>query len=395
MPTRSVTVIVGHGSRDDEANRAFDQWLDLHQTLYPERRVRAAFLELVSPFLGDVLREEAELCDEIVVAPLCLLPAAHVKNDIPLAIAALQQDYPQLKVTAAQPLGIHDLLVSFWAEQAAVISIPESERQDWVLLCVGRGSSDVDANSTFYKLARLIAEASGIKNMVPAFIGITWPSVEEALNLIARQRPKGVLMLPYFLFQGTLVHRLAQKLAEFQTRYPYVAIHSLSPFGPHRVLSDVLEERIEEARSGEKMALPCVSCSYRVPLGKLQSQVGGLKSLLWSVRHQFTHQQAMPHQHAHAKLTKHVLVCTNSDCAKRGSVEIALTLQRALRKAGRHKEIRVTRTSCLGRCGEGPTLAVYPDGVWYRDMDVASAEALVDQHLLKDRLLAAKVDSLL
>lgn len=395
MPIRSVRVIVGHGSRDPESNAAFDRWLELHRQLYPEHRVRAAYLELVPPFLGEVLREEAERSDEIVVAPLCLLPAAHVKNDIPLAIAALQQEFPRVKVTAAQPLGIHDSLVRFWAEQPSLSKIPEAERDDWILLCVGRGSSDVDANSSFYKIARLIAEAIGISNMIPAFVGITWPRVEEALNMIARQRPKGVLMLPYFLFQGTLVHKLNATLAAFQTRYPWISLIALEPFGPHPVLSEVIAARMAEATGAQATPLPCVSCSYRVPLGRLQAQVGGLRSLLWSVRHQFTHQQAMPHQHAHTPLQKHVLVCTNHDCAQRGSVEIALNLQKALRKAGRHRDIKVTRTSCLGRCGEGPTLAVYPDGVWYREMDVAGASELVEQHLLNDRLLASKVDSLL
>lgn len=395
MSTRSVKVIVGHGSRDPVSNNAFDQWLELHRQLYPEQRVRAAYLELVSPFLGDVLREEAAAQNDIVVAPLCLLPAAHVKNDIPLAIAALQRDFPQVKVTAAQPLGVHEELIRFWAEHPRLSEVPETGRDEWILLCVGRGSSDVDANSSFYKIARLIAEAMGLKNMIPAFIGITWPNVEEALNIIARQRPKGVLMLPYFLFQGTLVQKLSEKLTAFQSRYPWIEMIALEPFGPHPVLSTVIEERIAEAGGAKGQPLPCVSCSYRVPLGRLQSQVGGLKSLLWSVRHQFTHQQAMPHQHAHTPLQKHVLVCTNHDCAQRGSVQIALTLQKALRKAGRHRDVKVTRTSCLGRCGEGPTLAVYPDGVWYRDMDAAAAEALVEQHLLNDRLLADKVDSLL
>ena len=234
-----------------------------------------------------------------------------------------------------------------------------------------------------------------MSSMMPAFVGITWPSLEEAFELVARQRPKGVLLLPYFLFAGTLVRRVESQFAAFAQRYPWIEARHLKPFGPDEVLSRVMEDRILEATGDQKLALPCVSCSYRVPLGRLQEQVGGLKSLLWSMRHQFTHQQAMPHDHAHAPVQKHVLVCTNRDCANKGSVAVALNLQKGLRQAGRHRDIKVTRTSCLGRCGEGPTVAVYPDGIWYRELGPESVQALVEQHLLGDRLLASKVDSIM
>jgi (2Fe-2S) ferredoxin len=49
----------------------------------------------------------------------------------------------------------------------------------------------------------------------------------------------------------------------------------------------------------------------------------------------------------------------------------------------------------MGRCGEGPTLAVYPDGVWYRGVQVSDAEDLVNEHLLADRLVARLVDNIM
>ncbi len=392
---RSTTVIVGHGSRDADAQLAFESWMQLYAERYPERRLRYAFLELAKPFLGEVLREEASRNEEVIVAPLSLLPAAHVKNDVPLAIAAVQAEFPSVRFVATQAMGVHEALVNVWVEQWVAMAISEAERKDWTLLFVGRGASDVDANSTFYKVGRLLSEAMGVGQFVPAFIGITWPSVDEALQLLLRQRPKGVIMVPYFLFTGVLVQRLFAKVRAFAEQAPWVRIESFEPYGPVPALCTVMEDRIEEARGNQSLALPCVSCSYRVPLGVLQERVGGLKSLLWSLRHQLTHQQSIPHQHAHAPLEKHVLVCTNTDCAAKGAVPVALALQGALRKAGKGKTIKVTRTSCLGRCGEGPTVAVYPDGVWYREMTPDSASALVQEHLLNDRLLKEHVDHVL
>jgi len=44
----------------------------------------------------------------------------------------------------------------------------------------------------------------------------------------------------------------------------------------------------------------------------------------------------------------------------------AVLLRRHVKHAKRTRDIKVTRTACMGRCGEGPTVTVYPDGVWYQ-----------------------------
>jgi sirohydrochlorin cobaltochelatase len=145
----------------------------------------------------------------------------------------------------------------------------------------------------------------------------------------------------------------------------------------------------------DEAPLPCDTCQYRTPLPGLAEQVGGLKALLWSVRHSFTHTQALPHIHAHRPLRKHVLVCTNADCADRGSLALVDELRRLLKEAGLDRDIRVTRTGCMGRCGEGPTLVVYPDGIWYRGVKREDAEHLLRDHLLSDKLVARLVDNIM
>jgi sirohydrochlorin cobaltochelatase len=164
--------------------------------------------------------------------------------------------------------------------------------------------------------------------------------------------------------------------------------------GPDPRLVAILAQRLEEALAGSG-PLPCDTCQYRVPVAGVASNVGGLRALLWSVRHGFTHGQAAPHRHAHLPLAKHVLVCGNVDCAGAGSLGLIDRLRRLVKLAGRQQDIRVTRTSCMGRCGEGPTVAVYPDGVWYRAVQETDAEDLVREHLLGDRLVARLVDNIM
>jgi len=90
-----------------------------------------------------------------------------------------------------------------------------------------------------------------------------------------------------------------------------------------------------------------------------------------------------------------VLVCGNADCAERGSLALVEALRRGIKQTARRDTIRVTRTSCMGRCGEGPTVAVYRDGIWYRGVRADDADELVREHLVGDRLVARLVDNIM
>ncbi len=390
-----ATIVVGHGSRDAEGEAAFLRWMDLYQSAYPARFLRHAFLELCPPFAGEVLRQVAAEHEHIVIVPLSLLPAGHIKNDIPLLLSGLRQEFPHRSYTVTQAIGLHAALVQAFQRQIERFFTSPEESSGWTLLVVGRGASDPDANSQLYQIARVLAESAGMKQLEIAFVGITWPSLDQMLQRLARLKPKGIILVPYLLFPGVLANKIQKVFENFLELHPWILGHQAEPIGASPALCEAVEDRIAEARGEPRYALPCVSCQYRVSLGALQDQVGGFKSLLWSVRHQSTHQQAKPHEHAHAALKKHVLVCTNHDCAKKGATVIAENLQRSLREKNLHKEIKVTRSSCLGRCGEGPTVAVYPDGIWYRAFQASDVEALVEQHLQKDRLLSERIDSIL
>jgi (2Fe-2S) ferredoxin len=196
------------------------------------------------------------------------------------------------------------------------------------------------------------------------------------------------------LFAGRLLSQLREQVADFRGRYPWIKSAIAPQLGIHERLFDVLDERLRETLDGQA-PLACDHCQYRVALPGRAENVGGLRALLWSLRHTFTHSQAAPHLHAHRPMTKHVLVCGNIDCAGRGSLGLVESLRRLLKDAGRERDVRVTLTSCMGRCGEGPTVAVYPDGIWYRGVHNDDAAELVNEHLLADRLVARLVDNIM
>jgi sirohydrochlorin cobaltochelatase len=384
-------LIVGHGSRDSAANAEITTIVESERARHADAIVEHCFLELAEPAFEPALHDLATRVEHVVVVPLLLFAAGHVKNDLPLALHRARQKAPHVRFTVARALGVHAGLVDLAADRARA-ALGDTDASGTALVVVGRGASDPDANAELCRLARLVGEKLGAGWVFPAFCGITQPRVDDALELAARTRPERLVVLPYLLTAGRLIERLRAQVDAARARAPWLRAELAAHLGDDARLHDALDERIEGALDGAE-PLPCDTCQYRVPIGKV-ADVGGLRALLWSVRHGVTHTQAMPHVHAHKPIRKHVLVCGNADCAARGSVSLLVALRRHVRDAALDNDVRITRTSCLGRCGEGPTVAVYPDGVWYRGVSAGDASELVREHVVGDRLVARLVDQI-
>jgi sirohydrochlorin cobaltochelatase len=395
----TAILLVGHGSREARANDAFAALLAAYRDHAAaggrDEEIAHGYVELASPGLDEALAALALRHRRVVVVPLFLFMVGHTKNDLPLALARARAAAPAVEFIAARELGVHTALVALAFERAAAVTpLDPAGAARTALVIVGRGSSDPDANAEFYKLARLVAEGRGCAALHPCFIGIAAPLLPATLELAARGRPQRLVVVPYFLFDGVLGDRLRAQVADFAGRYPWIQTSVAATLAPDPRLLALIDERVAQARQG-RGPLPCDTCQYRAPVAGVVGQVGGLRALLWSLRHGYTHTQAAPHRHAHRPLTKHVLVCGNVDCADGGSIALIDDLRRLVKSAGRSDDIRVTRTSCMGRCGEGPTVAVYPDGIWYRAVRPADAAELVHEHLLGDRLVARLVDNIM
>ena len=388
---KKVVCLVGHGSRHNDANVEFEELVasvrnDIDYPLYH------GYIELASPAYPEVLESLSKSYDEIIIVPIALFMAGHVKNDIPLAIAQLKKKYPDVTYSVTPALGVQTELANLFSER--IQDLEGHSTDEACIIVVGRGSSDPDANSDFFKMARLIGESAGIEQVLPTYIGITSPTLPDTLEYASRLRPKSIVVVPYFLFTGVLIRRIQDMIDDIPKSYPWLKARLVDYIGVNNHLRDLIVRRIHEAEQGA-LPLACVTCKYRAPLGQVTEHVGGLKSLLWSIRHTVTHNQAMPHDHAHTPMKKHVLVCTNNDCADKGALRVLRRIQRTLKDKKVFRDFKVTRTSCMGRCGEGPTVAVYPDGIWYRELNEDDGQALVEEHLLNDKLVTAKVDNIM
>lgn len=79
----------------------------------------------------------------------------------------------------------------------------------------------------------------------------------------------------------------------------------------------------------------------------------------------------------------HVFVCTGGKtCPKQGADDVHRTLKKLVAEAGLKKLVRVNHAGCMNQCGHGPMVVVYPEDVWYADVDVKGARRIVAEHLV-------------
>ncbi len=80
----------------------------------------------------------------------------------------------------------------------------------------------------------------------------------------------------------------------------------------------------------------------------------------------------------------HAFVCvSDSACTLDGpAVEIRKFLKAKLKAAGLKQEMRINQSGCLGQCGHGPMMVVYPEGIWYSHLDLPAAERIWEEHFL-------------
>lgn len=85
-----------------------------------------------------------------------------------------------------------------------------------------------------------------------------------------------------------------------------------------------------------------------------------------------------------AKRTQ-VLVCAGTGCTIGNSGELITEFEKEIKALGLENEIEVLRTGCLGLCGVGPNISIYPDNIIYKSVKVEDVKEIVMEHFYKGR----------
>ncbi|MEK6936456.1 MAG: (2Fe-2S) ferredoxin domain-containing protein [Nanoarchaeota archaeon] len=86
------------------------------------------------------------------------------------------------------------------------------------------------------------------------------------------------------------------------------------------------------------------------------------------------------------KYKRHIFVCINDKeneecCAKKNSEQILKILRQHVNENGLMSLYNITKTKCLGHCLEGPTIAVYPEGLIFKKVSIEDTQKIINEFL--------------
>ncbi len=277
MSEKIGVMVCGHGSRDEEAIREFEAVARGIRERLPQYDVESGFLEFARPIIREGLDKlRARQVTEILAVPGMLFAAGHAKNDIPSVLGTYEAQHPEVKIHYGRELAIDDKLLGAAGERIAAALAEAGDEvpaEETLLVVVGRGASDPDANSNVAKVMRMLWEGFGFGWAMVAYSGVTFPLVAPALEHAAKLGYRRIVVFPYFLFIGVLVKRIYEHTDLVAARHPEIEFVKAPYLNDHSLVLDSFAVRVEEIRTGENN-MNCKLCKYRAQILGFEAEVG-------------------------------------------------------------------------------------------------------------------------
>ena len=270
-------MLCGHGSRDEGAVAEFEKLAVAIRERADGIPVEYGFLEFATPVIKDGLGKLVDQgVDDILAVPGMLFAAGHAKNDIPSVLNAWAAGNDGIDIRYGRELAINLKMLKAAADRIqealdeAGGDVPVEET---LLVVVGRGASDPDANSNVAKVMRMLWEGFGFGWGETAYSGVTFPLVEPGLEHAAKLGYRRIVVFPYFLFTGVLVRRIYDYTDAVAARHPDIEFIKAPYLNDHPMVIETFMERIDEIRRGENN-MNCQLCKYREQVLGFEAEVG-------------------------------------------------------------------------------------------------------------------------
>jgi (2Fe-2S) ferredoxin len=93
------------------------------------------------------------------------------------------------------------------------------------------------------------------------------------------------------------------------------------------------------------------------------------------------------------RYNKHIFICANQKpegkacCGEQRGQEILEKFREILKEKGLNGKIRAQKSGCLDACKHGPVLVIYPEGTYYKNVQVSDVERIIESHILQDQVV--------
>ncbi|MGL1920990.1 MAG: sirohydrochlorin chelatase [Hyphomicrobiales bacterium] len=313
-PKKTGIMICGHGSRDLGAVAEFSKLSKAIAAHLPNVPVDYGYLEFATPIIKTGLKNlQDQGVERVLAIPGMLFAAGHAKNDIPSVLNTYAKQN-NLKIDYGRDLSIDTKMIraaSDRVNQAIQSAGDHISNDDTLLMVIGRGASDPDANSNVQKVMRLLWEGLGLGWGEVGYSGVTFPLVQPALEHAVKLGYKRIITFPYFLFTGILVDRIYAYHDKVAAQYPDIEFIKAPYLNDHPLVIETFLNRVLEILDGEN-AMNCGLCKYREQVLGFEDQIGlpqeshhhhveGINDAApHSHDHSHTHTHSHDHDHDHA-----------------------------------------------------------------------------------------------
>ncbi len=208
-----------------------------------EPAIRLAFLELALPTItGELIRIAETGVRQVLLAPLFLFAAGHIKHDIPALVEPILAER-NLTVVLLQPFGNEPAFAQVVSNRIRKVS---SQQPIDAVLLVGRGNKDAAAQTDFEALARGVHANVPELPLTIAYLAGTGRPWQQALDLLYAIGKRRILLQPYLWFRGWLTTHLPEWVEDWQRDHPDAIIHIGTHLGTEPLLLDTVTARIAE-----------------------------------------------------------------------------------------------------------------------------------------------------
>ncbi len=250
LPADAGLLLVGHGTRYAPG---VDEFLNLAERVAARasgRAVEPCFLEIAAPSIAQGFARLVEQgVTSVVVAPVILFAAGHIRHDIPSEVVAAAREYCGVAVAQAPHLGCHPALAQLSSQRfAEALNLgPRVAPEDTALVMVGRGSRNAEATEEMLRFAQLRHATSPVGDTRTAFLAMADPPLGETLERLAEGPMKRVVVQPHLLFAGELIERVRSLVRDFAKRHAHVDWRVTQHLGPDELVATAILDRVHEA----------------------------------------------------------------------------------------------------------------------------------------------------
>ncbi|NKB21434.1 MAG: sirohydrochlorin chelatase [Alphaproteobacteria bacterium] len=270
-------LLCGHGSRSTGAVSEFEGLAKALTERFPDNPVSYGFLEFATPIIQDGLASLLEQgVTKVLAVPGMLFAAGHVKNDVASVLNDYAATQEGIEIGFGRDLGIDPKMLAAARdriEQAERDAPDEIAREDTLLMVIGRGTSDPDANGNIAKISRMLGEGMGYGWTETAYSGVTFPLVAPGLEHAVKLGYKRIIVFPYFLFTGILIQRIYDITDQIAAQNADIDFVKAGYLNAHPSVVDTFVDRVQGIEGGDNN-MNCLTCIYREQVIGFEAAVG-------------------------------------------------------------------------------------------------------------------------